>query len=104
MDINWDHRILPGNMFTVNDVPYHPSVATESQEKIKASKVHQMSTAHYNILKSKDWKGHDLMGRMNILLRRKKQEICRGTVSFFTALYTYCMSIELSLLNIHLMV
>ena len=87
MDVNWDERILPGNIISVNDVPYHPNVATEPQEKIRASKVHQMSTAHYNILNStKDWNDNDLMGRMNIFLRRKKQKICRGTVSFFTAL------------------
>ena len=87
MEVNWDERILPGNIISVNDVPYHPNVATEPQEKIRASKVHQMSTAHYNILNStKDWNDNDLMGRMNIFLRRKKQKICRGTVSFSTAL------------------
>ena len=100
MDINWDERILPGNIISVNDVPYHPNVATEPQEKIRASKVHQMSTAHYNILNSKDWQNNDLMGRMNIFLRRKKQKICRGTVSFFTAHSLYLLH-ELSLFNIH---
>ena len=86
MDIDWNQRILPSNMITMNDVPYHPSVATAPQEKLRAFRVHQMSTAYNNILKAKDWHKTDLMGRMNMLLRRKKQAMCRGTVSLFNAL------------------
>ena len=65
-----------------NDIPFFPDENTIEIEKIRSLELKRLSSHITNFMpQGMVWHGHDLMFRLDGLLRRRIQKLCRGTVS-----------------------
>ena len=84
MKIDFDVRIAgtpDTHLVTTSEIPYYSSnEGTKHREIRRSFRTKQMSDHHGNLLTRPDWHHTDLQLRLAYLLRRKKQELCKGIV------------------------
>ena len=79
--IDFAHKHVP----KLNDIPFLKKNVQKQQELIQlwSNKTKYYSTEYQNILPSgMDWSYGDTSSRMDFFLRKKVQNLCKGTVSF----------------------
>ena len=84
MKIDFDVRIAgtpDTHLVTTSEIPYYSSnEGTKHREIRRSFRTNQMSNHHGNLLTRPDWHHTDLQIRLAYLLRRKRQELCKGIV------------------------
>ena len=82
--IEWDINLEEGIPKT-REVPYKASDITVDIQKLRAIETEKYNEIHSNTLIGKTWQEmasqNDIPHRIDHLLRRRIQKLCRGTVS-----------------------
>ena len=85
MELNMNKMIFQPPV-TTNKTPYYSTLITDAQENKKAELVNYFETFSGNHLPDdRDWEGTDLQTRLSYFLRWRKQQLCKGTVSYWNS-------------------
>ena len=87
MKIDFDVRMKgtpDTTLVTTNEIPYSSNEGTQHREIRRSFRIQQMRNHVGNLLTRPDWHHTDLQLRLAYLLRRKKQELCKGIVRVLT--------------------
>ena len=92
MKIDFDVRMKgtpDTTLVTTNEIPYSSNEGTQHREIRRSFRIQQMRNHVGNLLTRPDWHHTDLQLRLAYLLRRKKQELCKGIVRVALYLKNY---------------
>ena len=76
------------NPALTNEIPYFPNKLSDKYRKIRAEQINIMNSSLDNLIPSgKNWDNHGIPRKIDIMLRRRSQQLCKGIVS--TPLLTF---------------
>ena len=70
------------NPALTNEMPYFPNKIPGKYQKIRAEQFNIMNSSHDNLIPNgKNWDNHGIPRKIDIMLRRRSQQLCKGIVS-----------------------
>ena len=92
MMTNW-HSLLTNreHYATTNEILYFPNKQLEKHSKKRLNEFEKWNSFEGNIIPDgKDWYNHDISRRIDIMYRRRIQNLCKGNVSKKLKICVYC--------------